>query len=106
MRIEFHVYKHIQPTPDSPRVWGSAGIKFDGPDFEAAKEKAIRAAMELNSSASKGVDFSVQKYVFSEKSKNRPVKSRVWRNGIEIVHKEEQKSNESKNFKNTRKKAA
>ncbi|AXR66585.1 hypothetical protein [Leptospira mayottensis] len=78
-RIEYHIYKHIQPTSTSPRIWGSAGHEyFTGND---GLKRAIEKAIELQKTAPLGIEYSVQKYVYSRKTNYRPVKTRVWKNG-------------------------
>ncbi|AGS80469.1 hypothetical protein [Leptospira alstonii] len=78
IREEYHIYKHMQPTENSPRLWGAIGQSFKGKD---ARKKAIEEATHLQETAPEGVEYSVQKYVYSEKSKYRPVKTKIWRNG-------------------------
>ncbi|EKR56407.1 hypothetical protein FH593_21200 (plasmid) [Leptospira interrogans] len=78
-REEYHIYKHIAPNNTSPRVWGSAGQEcFTGID---GLENAIKKAIELQKNAPLGVEYSVQKYVYSKKTNYRPVKTKVWKNG-------------------------
>ncbi|EKO77994.1 hypothetical protein LEP1GSC068_3202 [Leptospira sp. Fiocruz LV3954] len=43
--------------------------------------RAIEKAMELQKNATLGVEYSVQKYVYSKKTNYRPVKTKVWKNG-------------------------
>ncbi|EQA61442.1 hypothetical protein [Leptospira alexanderi] len=78
-RIEYHIYKHIAPQNNSPRVWGAAGHEcFTGNE---GLKKAIEKALDLQQSAPLGVEYSVQKYVYTKKTNYRPIKTRVWKNG-------------------------
>ncbi len=82
MRIEYHIYKHIAPTLNSPRLWGAIGQEFVGP---GADKSAIDEAERLQQSAPQGVSYSVQRYEYSESRKNRPKKITIWRNGLSIA---------------------
>ncbi|RHX84729.1 hypothetical protein DLM75_22200 [Leptospira stimsonii] len=79
MRIEYHIYKHIDPTPNTQRVWGAIGQEFSGPNSE---QTAIVEAERLQQSAPPGVSYSVQRYEYSECRKNRPKKETIWRSGL------------------------
>ncbi|EMJ59894.1 hypothetical protein LEP1GSC051_0111 [Leptospira sp. P2653] len=47
-------------------------------------EKAISTATELQGIAPEGVEYSVQRYEYGIHRKNRPSKTKIWRNGILI----------------------
>ncbi|MBM9578950.1 hypothetical protein JWG45_17530 [Leptospira sp. 201903070] len=78
LKEEFHIYKHLPPTTQTPRLWGAIGKWFDGP--EGAKI-AISTAALLQTSAPEGVEYSVQRYEYGIHRKNRPSKTMIWRNG-------------------------
>ncbi|RHX90295.1 hypothetical protein DLM76_20655 [Leptospira yasudae] len=78
-RIEFHIYKHFKPESGQRRLWGSTGQCFIGEDGDKV---AILEAEKLQRLAPLGIEYSVQKYVYSITRKNRPSKTKIWRNGI------------------------
>ncbi|WP_425591058.1 hypothetical protein [Leptospira barantonii] len=57
------------------------GLKYLG---VGARKLAIAVAKELQQNATDGTEYSVQEYIFSPRSKNRPVKTKIWRNGIDL----------------------
>ncbi|EQA55422.1 hypothetical protein [Leptospira kmetyi] len=78
-RIEFHIYKHFKSSPGQKSIWGATGQCFKG---NGGDEEAIKEADKLSAFASEGVEYSVQRYVYSISRKNRPAKTTIWRNGI------------------------
>ncbi|MCG6170258.1 hypothetical protein [Leptospira sanjuanensis] len=76
-REEYAIFLHNN-IDKSNRMWVSTGQKYIG---GGAKEKAIEEAKRLQKTAPEGIEYSVQHYVYSEKSKGRPVKTKIWRNG-------------------------
>ncbi|WP_016759970.1 hypothetical protein [Leptospira weilii] len=81
LKEEFHIYQHLPPTTNTPRLWGAIGQCFEGPE---GMEKAISTATELQGIAPEGVEYSVQRYEYGIHRKNRPSKTKIWRNGILI----------------------
>ncbi|TGM99717.1 hypothetical protein [Leptospira yasudae] len=78
-RVEFHIYKHLRPAQGQKSLWGATGQCFNGKDGDKV---AISEAEKLQAFAPEGVEYSVQKYVYSNSRKNRPSKTKIWRNGV------------------------